>query len=143
MFNHSVEKLVDNMVVADQTKFVERMLASNFGPSYDDIQWPSPDSDDESDDDDYYPEIYYWKLINPYYSDIIEGKAPNYGMAYCEFWGELWLGVTNTNALTQWEYLKGLCKEEEKEEAENKKIELCEYCDNPLYCLSCFGDECH
>jgi len=112
MFNHSVEKLVDTMVVADQTKFVERMLASNFGPSYDDIQWPSPDSDDESDADDYYPEIYYWKLINPWYRDIIECKAPNYGMAYCEFAGELWLGVTNTNALTQWEYLKGLCKEE-------------------------------
>jgi hypothetical protein len=39
------------MVVADQTELVERMLASNFGPSYDDIQWPAPDSDEESDDE--------------------------------------------------------------------------------------------
>jgi hypothetical protein len=114
MFNHSVEKLVDMMVVADQTKLVERMLASNFGPSYDDIEWPAQDSDEESDEESnyYYPDIYSWKLINPWYSDIIECKAPNYGMAYVGYAGELWLGVTNTNRLTQWEYLKGLCKEE-------------------------------
>jgi hypothetical protein len=113
MFNHSVEKLVDMMVVADQTKLVNRMLNSNmFGASWDDIQWPSPDSDEESDDDFYYPHIYSWKLINPWYRDIIECKAPNYGMAYFEFEGELWLGNTGTNSLTLWHYLKGLCKEE-------------------------------
>jgi len=113
MFNHSVEKLVDNMVSADQTELVVKLLDGNHGLlDYDHIQWPSQDSDDESDDDFYYPHIYSWLLINPCYSDIIEGKAPNYGMAYLEYGGQLWLGVTNTNALTQWEYLKGLCKEE-------------------------------
>ena len=112
MFNYSVEKLVDNMVVADQTKLVNKLLNSTFGPSYDDIQWPSPDSDEESDDEYYYPDIYSWKLINPWYSDIIECKAPEYGMAYLEYGGQLWLGNTSTNSLTLWDYLKGLCKEE-------------------------------
>ena len=108
MFLYSVEKLVDNMVLADQTDMVNRILNSDFGPSWDDIQWPTPDSDEEY----YYPDIYSWKLINPWMSDIIECKAPNYGMAYLEFEGQLWLGKTNTNALSDWDYLKGLCKEE-------------------------------
>ena len=114
MFNHSVVKLVDMMVVADQTELVTRLLDSQIGQlDYDEIQWPSPEcSDDESDDEYYNPEIYSWKLINPWYRDIIEGKAPNYGMAYLEYAGQLWLGKTTTNALTEWEYLKGLCKEE-------------------------------
>jgi len=140
MFNHSVKELIKYMVIADQTKLVNNLLSKHYGLlDYDHIKWPSKDPDDES----YNPTIYYWSLINPYYSDIIEGKAHNYGMAYLEHGGQLWLGATNLCSLTEWEYLKGLCKEEEKEEAENKKIELCEYCDNPLYCLSCFGDECH
>lgn len=115
MFNHSVEKLVDNMVVADQTELVNRLLDSKYYGiiSYEHIQWPAQEcSDDESDDEGYYPEIYSWKLINPWFSDIIEGKANNYGMAYLEFEGQLWLGKTNTNALSNWDYLKGLCKEE-------------------------------
>lgn len=103
MFNHSVTELVDKMVIADQTKLVERMLCSDFGPDYDDIEWTH-------DEECCYPDIYSWKLINPWYRDIIEGKASNYGMAYLEFEGELWLGKTNTNSLTQWEYLKGLCQ---------------------------------
>ena len=114
MFNYSVEKLVDNMVVADQTELVNKLLNSEIGLlDYDHIQWPSPEcSDDESDDEYYYPEIYSWKLINPWYRDIIEGKATNYGMAYLEYGGQLWLGNTSTNSLTLWDYLKGLCKEE-------------------------------
>lgn len=114
MFNHSVKVLVDKMIIADQTELVEKLLYGDLGLlDYDHIQWPAPaDSDDESDDESYYPEIYSWKLINPWYSDIIEGKADKYGMAYLEYGGQLWLGKTNTNALTQWEYLKRLCQEE-------------------------------
>ena len=112
MFNHSVKVLVDKMIIADQTEMVDNLLDGRLGLDYDDIAWPHPDSDDDDDDESYYPEIYSWKLINPWYSDIIEGKADKYGMAYLEYGGQLWLGKTNTNALTQWDYLKRLCKEE-------------------------------
>lgn len=113
-FCGSVEKLVDNMVLADQTELVNKLLNPEIGLlDYDEIQWPSPEcSDDESDDEGYYPKIYSWKLINPWYRGIIECKAPIYGMAYLEYGGQLWLGKTTTNALTEWEYLKGLCIEE-------------------------------
>ena len=112
-------EFVDKMVVADQTKLVETILSLDYGPSYDDIIYPEVVVSRESKlknqgsilelwEDEEEIEIYAWKLIDPWYVDIVEeGDMP-----YFQFRGQTWLGKTTPNVLTEWEYLKGLCKEE-------------------------------
>ena len=101
-----ITEFVKNMVVADQTKLVETIFSSDYWPSYDDIIFPDRKQEEDEDEDEEEIEFYAWKLINPWYVDIIEeGDMP-----YFQFRGQTWLGKTNTNCLTEWQYLKDYIK---------------------------------
>lgn len=126
-YNPFRQEFVDKMVVGDQTEMVNTLLSVGshkivFGeealPGYDNIVFPEVFvprirklEDLEEEEEEERPEIYSWKLINPWYVDIVEeGDMP-----YLQYKGQTWLGKTMTNCLTEWQYLKDyISKNDEK-----------------------------
>lgn len=103
-------QLVEKMVLENQTELVEMLLMFVHGGDIYEDDWETGNY--AVDEDGEYPTIIAWRLINPWYRDIIKaGDKP-----WFEIKGELWLGCDGSQcpccakeALSHWPHLKDLC----------------------------------
>lgn len=104
-FHCDVETLVAKMFVVDQTSLVNSLI--EHMSLFDDIKNYNKD-----EDEDYYPDILSWILVDPGYTDVIEeGDLP-----YLNFKGQMWVGKTFSIGFTSWDYLKNICVDDEMPE---------------------------